>query len=182
LLETNPRLTVHWVVLSAKGERRQEALGSANAFLAGAMVHDIQVCDFEDRNFPDQRRAIKRYFDTLGATLTPDFVFTHCRQDLHQDHRLVSALTWNTFRNHLILEYEIPKYDGDLGAPNTFVELPRTICESKVRRILEAFPSQQSKYWFSDETFWALLRLRGIECRSATGYAEGFYGRKLVLS
>jgi LmbE family N-acetylglucosaminyl deacetylase len=181
LLEREAGVKVHWVVLSAEGGRRDEAVGSAEALLAGA-AHDIQFCAFEDRYFPSQSREIKRVFDTLGRTLSPDLIFTHYREDLHQDHRVVCELTWNTFRDHHILEYEIPKYEGDLGHPNVFVELPRPVCQAKIQHLLRAFPSQAAKYWFSEETFWATLRLRGIECRSASGYAEAFHGRKILLS
>ncbi len=180
LLERDAGVKVHWVVLSAEGGRRDEAIGSAETLLAGT-AHDIQLCAFEDRYFPTQSREIKRVFDSLGQSVSPDLIFTHHREDLHQDHRIVADLTWNTFRDHPILEYEIPKYDGDLGRPNLFVELPRPVCQAKIEHLLRAFPSQGAKYWFSEETFWATLRLRGVECRSASGYAEGFHARKLLL-
>jgi LmbE family N-acetylglucosaminyl deacetylase len=118
----------------------------------------------------------------LGRQLAPDLILTHYRHDLHQDHRMVCELTWNTFRDHLILEYEIPKYDGDLASPNLFVQLDNSTCERKVDHLMMSFPSQRSKPWFTEETFWATLRLRGIECRSRTGFAEAFYCRKLVLA
>jgi LmbE family N-acetylglucosaminyl deacetylase len=182
LLQSEPGITVHWVVFSAERDRRHEAIGSAEAMLACAASRDITICEFEDRYFPAQTMAIKQVFDGLGRSLSPDLIFTHYREDLHQDHRTLAELTWNTFRNHHILEYEIPKYEGDLGRPNVFVELSQPLCRAKIDHVLRAFPSQAGKYWFSDETFWAMLRLRGIECRSASGYAEAFHGRKLLLS
>lgn len=181
LLEQEPDLTVHWVVLSAEGARRDEAVGSAETMLAGAATREIQICGFEDRYFPAQAAQIKQIFDRLGRSISPDLVLTHYHEDLHQDHRVVAEMTRNTFRDHLILEYEIPKFDGDLGQPNVFVELSQPLCQTKVGHLVRAFPSQAEKHWFSEETFWALLRLRGIECRSASGYAEGFHGRKILL-
>jgi LmbE family N-acetylglucosaminyl deacetylase len=180
LLQQYPGVRIRWVVLSAAGERRAEAKASAEALLAGAAA-EIEIAEFEDRCFPQQLPALKRYFDQLGRSLTPDLVLTHHRGDLHQDHRTVAELTWETFRSHLILEYEIPKYDGDLGQPNAFVELPRELCVRKIEHLLRLFPSQTSKYWFTDETFWATLRLRGVECRAASGYAEAFHARKVLL-
>ena len=123
---------------------------------------------------------VKATFEELKAA-SPDLILTHNRLDAHQDHRLLAELTWNTFRDHLILEYEIPKYDGDLGQPNLFVPLESELCEKKVRYILEAFPSQQSKRWFRQDTFLSLMRLRGMECNAPSGYAEAFYCRKLTL-
>lgn len=180
LLQQYPGVRIRWVVLSAAGERRAEAKASAEALLAGAAA-EIEIAEFDDRCFPQQLPALKRYFDQLGRSLTPDLVLTHHRGDLHQDHRTVAELTWETFRNHLVLEYEIPKYDGDLGQPNAFVELPRELCVRKIEHLLRLFPSQTSKYWFTDETFWATLRLRGVECRAASGYAEAFHARKVLL-
>jgi len=180
LLLEYPMARIHWVVLSAAGDRRAEATASAEALLAGSEAC-IEVAEFEDRFFPQQQAELKRYFDRLGRSLAPDLILTHHRADLHQDHRTVAELSWETFRNHLILEYEIPKYDGDLGQPNAFVELPRELCVRKVDHLLRMFPSQTSKYWFTDGTFWATLRLRGVECRSGSGYAEAFHVRKLLL-
>jgi LmbE family N-acetylglucosaminyl deacetylase len=182
LLSTNPGMTVDWVVLSGQEEREAEARRGAHLFLDRARARNVWVEQFENRFFPCQRREIKDGFDRLGALVGPDLVFTHYGGDRHQDHRLVSELTWNTFRDHLILEYEIPKYDGDLGRPNAFVTLDRATCERKIDLLLDAFPSQREKPWFSAETFWATLRLRGIECRAPHGYAEAFHCRKVVLS
>ncbi len=182
LLERNPALHVHWVVLSAEGGRRDEVLRSAGTLLAGAGSQDIQVCDFEDRYFPAQASEIKRVFDRVGRSLSPELVFTHFREDLHQDHRLVSELTWNTFRDHLILEYEIPKWDADLTAPNVYVPLPEDVVARKVELLLEHFPTQRGKHWFTDDLFRGLMRLRGMEANSPTRFAEAFRCRKLVLA
>lgn len=182
LIEENPALEVNWVVLSAAGERASEARSSA-ALLLGAAGHaDVRVAEFRETYFPYLGHEVKDYVAGLGSQLTPDLVLTHWREDLHQDHRLVSELTWNTFRNHLILEYEIPKWDGDMGRPSVFMPLEHSVCERKVEHLLHAFPSQKEKDWFAAETFWGLLRLRGMEARSPSGYAEAFHCRKLVLS
>jgi LmbE family N-acetylglucosaminyl deacetylase len=169
------------VVLSADEKRRKEAEASAAAFLAGAARRNVVVKKFRDGFFPYIGGEIKEYFEELKRTVDPDLIFTHCRQDLHQDHRLVSELTWNTFRDHLILEYEIAKYDGDLGAPNVFVHLDEAVCAAKTRNILKHFRTQAGNSWFAEDTFRAIMRLRGIESNAPSGYAEGFYGRKLVL-
>ena len=124
---------------------------------------------------------IKTVFEELKQTVSPDLIFTHNRKDAHQDHRLISDLTWNTFRDHLILEYEIPKYDGDMGRPGIFIPLPSEVYEKKVHLIMDTFRSQAGKHWFKPETFLSLMRLRGMECNAPSGYAEAFYGRKLVL-
>lgn len=182
LVKENPDLAVHWVVLSASNERRLEAMRSADAFLVGASQKQVFVKNFEERFFPSQSQEIKRYLDGLGASIHPNLILTHFRDDLHQDHRLIGELTWQTFRNHLILEYEIPKFDQDLAHPNMFVDLEWATCIQKVESILDHFPSQRQRYWFNDETFWAMLRIRGVEARSTTGYAEAFHARKLVLS
>ena len=138
--------------------------------------------EFRDGFFPYCGAEVKACFEELKTQFAPDLIFTHYRDDLHQDHRLVSELTWNTFRDHLILEYEIPKYDGDLGTPNVFMPLSRETCTHKISGILDSFATQRDRHWFNDETFRALLRLRGIECRSETGYAEAFYARKATLA
>jgi LmbE family N-acetylglucosaminyl deacetylase len=182
LLSANPAVAVQWVVLSAEGDREAEAYKTAHRFLDRARGADVRVEQFENRYFPSQWREVKHAFDALGDLVEPDIVFTHYGADRHQDHRLVSELTWNTFRDHLILEYEIPKYDGDLGRPNVFVTLDAATCERKVDLLLDGFPTQRDKPWFTPETFWAILRLRGIECRAPHGYAEAFHCRKAVLA
>lgn len=181
LLESNRDVRIHWVVFSSGPERSEEALRSADAFLERAGSKTIEVHDFRERYFPHVGGPIKEFFDGLGERVQPDLIFTHRREDLHQDHRLIADLTWQTFRDHLILEYEIPKYEGDLGHPNLFVELDRSLCDRKVKYLLDSFRSQEGKDWFTEETFMAVLRLRGVEGRARTGYAEGFHCRKLVL-
>jgi LmbE family N-acetylglucosaminyl deacetylase len=178
----HPGLAVTWVVLSAEdADRAEEARASAAAFTAGAGDVEIVVEAFPERFFPYEGARIKRWFDDLGARLRPDVVLTHRRDDVHQDHRLAADLVWNTFRDQLILEYEIPKWEGDLGQPNVFVPVSREIAQRKVDLLMAQFPSQHGRYWFTPETFWAMLRLRGVEARSASGYAEAFHARKIVL-
>jgi LmbE family N-acetylglucosaminyl deacetylase len=174
-------IIVRWVVFSSNAERQQEAFRSAEVFLKDVQQKEVIVQDFEDSFFPYMGRDIKQYMRQLGREFSPDLIFTHYRQDLHQDHRLISELTWNTFRNHWILEYEIPKYDGDLGSPNVFVPLEASTCRSKIHCLVDSFTSQRDKKWFTEDTFLSILRLRGIECNAASGYAEAFYARKIVL-
>lgn len=169
-----------WVVFSSGPQRKQEALKSAQLFLK-KMPNRIFIENYKTSFFPQEGEKIKEYFEGLKAECSPDLIFTHYRNDLHQDHRIISDLTWNTFRNHLILEYEIPKYDGDLGQPNLFVALNRRICDRKIDHILRCFVSQRDKHWFTEDTFRALLRLRGVEAGPTTPYAEAFFVRKIVL-
>ncbi len=181
LLAQYPNLRIYWVVFSAGPKRDQEALGSAALFLKHARRPAVVVQNFRDSFFPVMAQEIKEFFEELKAHFSPDLIFTHYRHDLHQDHRTICELTWNTFRDHLILEYEIPKYDGDLGSPNIFLPLEPKVCERKIRNILGSFKSQRGKQWFTRETFLALMRLRGVECNAPSGAAEAFYGRKLVF-
>jgi LmbE family N-acetylglucosaminyl deacetylase len=181
LLELNPALEVHWIVLCSNELRRQEALDGAGRFLGAQGLGRVQIEGFRDGFLPYQGLEVKEFFESLKRRLQPDLILTHYRADLHQDHRLVSELTWNTFRDHLILEFEIPKYDGDLGAPNVFVPLSAAHAARKIESVMDAFASQRGRRWFSEDTFRALLRLRGVECNAADGYAEAFYARKLVL-
>jgi LmbE family N-acetylglucosaminyl deacetylase len=181
LTRARPELEVTWVVLGAEGRREQEARASAEAFLAAASRSDILVHGFRDGFFPYVGGEVKDVFEELKVRLEPDLILTHARHDLHQDHRLVCELTWNTWRNHLILEYEIPKYDGDLGTPNVFVPVSEEVAREKVRLVLETFESQNEKHWFDEELFLGLMRVRGMEGRSASGYAEAFTCRKLSL-
>ena len=181
LLELNPALEVHWLVLCSDALRRREALDSARRFLGDDCEKRVQVLSHRDGFLPYQGGEVKESFEALKHTLRPDLILTHHRGDLHQDHRLACELTWNTFRDHLILEYEIPKYDGDLGAPNLFVPLSEAQVARKLGHVLDAFPSQRARRWFREDTFRALLRLRGIECNAAEGHAEAFHVRKLVL-
>jgi LmbE family N-acetylglucosaminyl deacetylase len=181
LLERHSNVEVSWVVFSATPGRRREARGSADLFLRRARRKRVVVKDFRDGFFPYHGARIKRAFELLKRDVDPDIVLTHYRDDRHQDHRVLSDMAWNTFRDHLILEYEIPKFDGDLGTPNSFVPLTRAICARKVKHLMASFGSQRQKHWFSPETFMALMRLRGMECRAADGYAEAFYARKALL-
>jgi LmbE family N-acetylglucosaminyl deacetylase len=167
--------------LSSDRQRKKEALKSADSFLQGARKTKICVEDFQNGFFPYVAAGIKEYFEALKERFAPDIILTHYRDDRHQDHRLVSDLTWNTFRHHLILEYEIPKYDGDLGNPNFFVHLDEPVCRKKIQFILESFKTQKEKHWFTEETFRAMLRLRGVESSASGKYAEAFYCRKIVL-
>ena len=182
LLSRHRRVEVHWVVFSAEGKRENEARKSSRFFLRGARRATVVAEKFRNGYFPYVGAEIKDYFETLKRAVNPDLIFTHYRDDRHQDHRLLSELTWNTFRNHMILEYEIPKYDGDLGSPNFFVPLTRAHGSQKVRHLLSSFVSQRDKQWFTAETLWALMRLRGIESCSPHGYAEAFYARKALLA
>jgi LmbE family N-acetylglucosaminyl deacetylase len=181
LLAEHPGLHVHWVVLGAAGGRAEEAASSARRFLCDAASQEIIVKGFRDSYFPYIGGEVKEYIESLRNQVSPDVIFTHRRDDLHQDHRVVSELTWNAFRNHLVLEYEIPKYDGDLGQPNLYVPLDEALCRRKIEGIFEGFPTQHSKPWFTEDAFWALLRLRGLECHSPSKYAEAFFARKMVL-
>jgi LmbE family N-acetylglucosaminyl deacetylase len=182
LLRHNRRVEVDWVVFSAQASREREARRSAALFLRGARAARVAIHDFRDGFFPYEGADIKRIFEDLKAETNPDLVLTHYRDDRHQDHRALSDLAWNTFRNHLVLEYEIPKFDGDLGTPNCFVPLDRSICARKVKYLNAVFGTQRDKHWFSAETFMGLMRLRGMECRAPAGYAEAFYGRKVVFA
>jgi LmbE family N-acetylglucosaminyl deacetylase len=181
LTEQRRNVTVDWVVFSAAPEREREARASADAFLAAAKEKSVVVKAFRDGFFPYIGGDIKEQFERLKEACAPDLILTHHRHDLHQDHRLISELTWNTFRRHLILEYEIPKSDGDLGAPNLFVPLDESTSRRKIDYILEHFQSQADRSWFSREVFTGILRLRGLEANSPTALAEGFYCRKAVL-
>lgn len=171
---------VQWIVFTSNAERKTEADRCAGIFLQDVKSRSIIIKDFNDSILPQQRGEVKNYFEVIKATYRPDVIFTHYRHDLHQDHRLINELTWNTFRDHLILEYEIQKYDGDLGNPSFFVPLGGETAEQKVQAILECFVSQSAKHWFDRETFLALMRIRGVE--SSTRYAEAFYLRKAILS
>lgn len=170
---------VKWVVFASNEIREQEARASAQQFTARADQASIEVYSYRDGFLPFLAADVKEKFEALKKDFNPDIIFTHYRKDRHQDHRLVSDLTWNTWRNHLILEYEIPKYDGDLGIPNFYVDLEKAYIEKKNGILMQTYASQRNKHWFDDDTFKALPRLRGME--SATVYAEAFYARKLVL-
>jgi LmbE family N-acetylglucosaminyl deacetylase len=172
-------IEIYWAVFGASEQRANEATKSANLFLGDVKQKNIAINNFRDGYFPYIGIEIKEYFENLKRKFSPDLIFTHYRHDLHQDHRLISELTWNTFRNHLILEYEIIKYDGDLGNPNFFVDLGGEICQRKLKYIRDCYESQSSHNWFSDDTFLSILRLRGLESNAAEKYAEAFYCRKI---
>lgn len=181
LMKARPDVEIHWVVFSASGAREQEARDSAAVFLGGAAKSEVEVHGYRDGFLPFHWGEVKEQFESIKSRFTPDLIFTHRGVDRHQDHRLLSELVWNTFRSHMVLEYEIPKYDADLGQPNVFVALSDEDRNRKVELLMEHFGTQRSKSWFSPETFDGLMRLRGIECASPTGYAEGFHARKLML-
>lgn len=178
-LAARPDLTVRWVVFTAEGQRVSEARASAKALL-GKTKSKVVVKQFRTSFLPFEGEKVKEFFESIRATFEPDVVFTHYRADRHQDHRLLSDLAWNTFRNHLVLEYEIPKYDGDLGVPNFFVPLTEEMARQKAAHLCRYFQTQANKHWFAEETFLALMRLRGMEC--AASYAEAFYCRKLTIA
>jgi LmbE family N-acetylglucosaminyl deacetylase len=181
LLRENPEREIHWQVFSSSSVRKRETLKGARLFLEPAKSKKTVVRNYRDSFFPTLHSRIKMEFEKLKNEFVPDLILTHYRHDLHQDHRIICELTWNTFRDHLILEYEIPKYDGDLGQPNFFVALEQDTYQKKIRYITQAFETQRAKRWFEPETFLALMRLRGMECVSPSGYAEAFYCRKVVL-
>jgi LmbE family N-acetylglucosaminyl deacetylase len=181
LAEQYPGCVFHWVVFSAIGVREAEARRAASLFVGPTALRGPLLKTFSDGFMPFVGAEVKAVFEELKQAVSPDLIFTHNRKDAHQDHRLIAELTWNTFRDHLILEYEIPKYDGDLGQPGVFVPLPLEVYQKKVRSIMDTFQSQHNKYWFVEETFLSLMRLRGMECHAPSGYAEAFYCRKLVL-
>jgi len=175
-----PTVEFHWVVFSASGIRGEEARKAAELFVGAGHLRGPVFKSFRDGFLPFEGSRVKDCFEELKLQISPDLIFTHTHKDAHQDHRLISGLTWNTFRDHMILEYEIPKYDGDLGRPGVFVPLTAEHQE-KVTNIMGTFRSQHSKSWFQPETFLSLMRLRGMECNAPSGYAEAFYCRKLVL-
>jgi len=179
LADEYPVEHVQWVVFTSTPQRKEEAENSAAYFLENVKSRDIIIRDFKDGILPQQALEVKNYFEEIKKRYTPDVIFTHYRKDLHQDHRLINELTWNTFRDHLILEYEIQKYDGDLGNPGLFVRVHDNTAKRKVHAILKYFVSQTSRHWFDEEAFLALMRIRGME--AATRYAEAFYLRKAVL-
>lgn len=183
LLAARTGVHVTWVVFSSAGSREEEARTGASLFLEGAARKNVAPLKFRDGFFPYQGERIKECFEALkqDACPDPDLIFTHYREDRHQDHRVISDLTWNTWRHNLIVEYEVPKYDGDLGQPNLFAPLARSTCERKISNILDAFKTESRKAWMTQDTFWATLRLRGVECAAPDGYAEAFHCRKITL-
>jgi LmbE family N-acetylglucosaminyl deacetylase len=180
--ERGIRLDVHWCVLSGGSMRESEARASAADFLSAAQSSQVEVMSFRDGFFPEQGEAIKSWFEALRERVDPDLILTHRKEDAHQDHRRVCRLTWNTFRNHCILEYEIPKWDGDMAQPNLYVPISAGTLKRKIDLLITHFGTQRSKQWFDSETFLGLARLRGMECRAPERYAEAFIGRKLALA
>jgi LmbE family N-acetylglucosaminyl deacetylase len=180
-MESGIRLEVCWCVLSAPGARAAEAEASAAAFLAGAARSRIHLATFDDASFPYQGADIKAWLKGLRTEIAPDVILTHARNDAHQDHREVCQLTWNLFREHLILEYEIPKWDGDLAQPNVYMPLSAAVLKRKIELLQVHFGTQRSKDWFDADTFSGLARLRGMECRAPERYAEAFMLRKATL-
>ena len=181
LAAEHPDLEVTWVVFSANAIRAEEARASASAFLAGVRQKQVIVKGHRDGFLPWAGAEVKEDFEALKAQVSPEVIFTHHLQDRHQDHRTVSELTWNTWRNHLVLEYEIPKYDGDLGSPNAFFPLSSATLEKKIELVLAAFPSQVGRPWFTADLFRSLARIRGMECVAPEAFAEGFYCRKVTF-
>lgn len=180
-IASGAKLNVHWCVLSASGARADEANASAEEFLSGTAASKIELRSFRDGYFPYQGMELKGWFEDLKTRISPDIILTHRRDDNHQDHREVCKLTWNSFRDHLILEYEIPKWDGDMGQPNCYMPITGQIMQRKTELLMSHFGTQRSKDWFDPGTFMALARLRGLECRAPEHYAEGFFLRKVRL-
>ena len=181
LLNECPETHFTWMIFSASPERELEARASAASLLAGAKSVDVRVGRFRENHFPWQGSQIKDCLAGLAREIDPELVLTHWRGDSHQDHRTVAELTWNHFRDHFMLEYEIPKWDGDLGRPNAYVAVPAALVDRKVELLMQHFASQQARPWFREDTFRALLRIRGMECNAADGFAEAFYAHKILL-
>ena len=181
LLQAFQNLSFYWVVFSSNGERRKEAIDSANFLIKAAKSKTIEIFQFKENYFPYSGYEIKETIDKFKTIISPDVIFTHYRNDSHQDHRLISELTWNAFRDHFILEYEIPKYDGDFGIPNFFVHLNETLCVKKINHLFNNFKTQTQRHWFTQDLFMAILRLRGIESNAPEKLAEAFYCRKMIF-
>ncbi|MGZ3809775.1 MAG: PIG-L deacetylase family protein [Bacteriovorax sp.] len=181
IIEEGPRTQFYWIVFSGNQKRCREAALSADYFLKDAQIKRVDIQEFKESFFPFIGAKIKDYFEKLKTEFSPDMILTHCSNDAHQDHQVISKLTWNTFRDHLILEYEIPKFDGDLGNPNFFSHLNESQVERKINYLVDAFQSQKEKPWFDEETFRSILRIRGVESNSQSKYAEAFFCRKCVI-
>jgi LmbE family N-acetylglucosaminyl deacetylase len=182
LLKRRSSVNVYWQVYTSTPSRREEAIRGAERICVGAQSLEIDVLEFRDGYLPYEGAAVKDAFERTKRKFSPDLIFTHYRHDLHQDHRKISELTWNTFRDHIIWEYEIPKWDGDLGSPNVFVSLSESVAEEKISILQSVYNSQNDKKWFTEDFFSAMLRIRGVECNSQSGLAEGFYVRKNIVS
>lgn len=181
LVEDYPDAAIHWVVFSSDEKRAAETRRAAEVLLAGAKASSVTIKTFRNAFFPYIGIELKEYFEELKRAFAPDVIFTHYRNDRHQDHRTLSDLTWNSFRSHLVLEYEIPKYDGDLGQPNLYVPVPREMMQRKIETLMDCYATQANHQWFTPDTFSGLMRIRGIECDSPTGYAEAYHARKLTI-
>ena len=182
LIEQHPGVQVHWVTFSGDQKRRKETEAAAAAFVGAAGGYTVELHEFRDGYFPWEGDRIKDCFEAVANQFQPDLIFTQFRHDRHQDHRLVSDLTWNTFRDHLVLEYEIPKWDGDLSQPSIYVPLSEDTARSKVKYLMEHYASQRSRDWFTEDLFLGLMRIRGVECRSPSGFAEAFHVRKATVA
>jgi len=176
-----PQLRFHWVVFSGDEERERETRAAAAQLLDAGNHYEIEVHRFRGSYFPYLGGEIKDAFEALRKRVAPDLVFTHFLNDRHQDHRVIAELTWNSFRDHAVLEYEIAKFEGDLAQPSVYFPLPLPAVERKVATLLDCFPSQRQRKWFDAELFRGQLRLRGVECNAPSRYAEGFHARKLIL-
>jgi LmbE family N-acetylglucosaminyl deacetylase len=182
LLKNNQNIEITWVVFTSSETRKKEAELGATLFTNNVKKLSLKILDFRDGYLPYSGLEVKDAFEKIKQEITPpDLIFTHYRNDLHQDHRLVSELTWNTFRNHLIMEYEIPKWDGDMGTPNTFIHLNDDVGKKKIAYLQQAYNSQQTKAWFTDDLFRSLMRIRGMESNSPSNIAEAFYSRKCIV-
>jgi LmbE family N-acetylglucosaminyl deacetylase len=180
LARSRPDIELTIAVFTSEDARGVESSNALKELLGDSVRWDLRFGTFRNSYFPAQWSDIKQHMESLRDS-KPDLIFTHCRDDLHQDHRTLAELTWNAFRDHCVLEYEIPKYDGDLGRPSVFVPLEPELVERKIEVLLRCFSSQVSKGWFTADTFRGLMRLRGIECQAPGGFAEAFYARKLAL-
>ncbi|MCW3997876.1 MAG: PIG-L family deacetylase [Candidatus Bathyarchaeota archaeon] len=181
IIKEVPEAQFRWVVFSGNKIRKKEALEGVSIFLSEIVSKKIDVHNFRESYFPFIGAEIKDCFEKIKKEFNPDLIFTHYKKDAHQDHKLISKLTWNTFRNHFIIEYEIPKYDGDLGTPNLYICLDEVIVKRKINYLYEAYQTQKKKPWFSEDSFRSILRIRGLESNSPTNYAEAFYNYKMVF-
>jgi LmbE family N-acetylglucosaminyl deacetylase len=175
-----PRCKIHWLVLTSVPTRRQEAMTAVRKFIRPSARGEVRIGTLPDGYLPAHFSEVKTQFEDLKRAIHPDLILTHHELDRHQDHSLISQITWQTFRDHMIWEYEIPKYDGDLLTPNMYVPLVSAVAARKVAMIVRTFSSQETKSWFSAENLLAAMRIRGLESRSPSGFAEAFHCRKLV--
>ena len=181
LQQRHPGSSFEWVVFTREERRDAETRKAAAQVHEGVAPANVEILDFRMSYLPFEGAKVKDHFETIKRRIEPSVIFTHRLEDRHQDHRLIAELTWNTFRNHLVLEYEIPKYEGDLGHPNLYVPLDAAVAARKVEMLMSCFPSQHSRAWFSRELFEGQLRLRGIECNAPSGCAEAFHVRKAII-